>query len=86
MPTIEQTEVKMGLQGRIVIPAELRRALGVKAGSTLVVRVEGQSLILEKPETILTRLKSGFSKLSQNVSLSQELINERREDAKRGNN
>jgi AbrB family looped-hinge helix DNA binding protein len=82
---IEQTEVKMDLQGHIVIPAELRRAIGVEAGSVLVARVEGQSIILEKPQTVLNRLKKRYSTLPSDVSLSQELIDERREESKHQN-
>ena len=39
-------EVRLGSRGRILIPAEVRRAMGLKEGSVLILRVEGESIIL----------------------------------------
>jgi hypothetical protein len=45
--------------------------------------MEDGRLILEKAETIKRRLKSCFAQLPPGASLAEELIAERREEAKR---
>ncbi len=81
--SITQTEVQLGPQGRLVIPARLRRSLGFESGDSLIARIEEGRLILEKAETIKRRLKSRFAHLPPTTSLAEELIAERREEAKR---
>lgn len=76
-------EVHLGSQGRLVIPAPLRRSLGFEEGDTLIARKDEGKLVLEKQETIKQRLKARFSHLPKNRSLADELIAERREEAKR---
>jgi len=79
----EQREVRVGPQGRMVIPAPLRRALGLKQGQVLVARVENGRLTLEKPEYIMERIKARFAKVPQDISLADELISERRKEARK---
>lgn len=78
-----QTEVHLDSQGRLVIPAPLRRSLGFESGDNLIARMEDGRLILEKAGTIKQRLKSRFAQLPPTTSLAEELIVERREEAKR---
>lgn len=78
----QSVEVNLGRQGRLVIPAALRRSLGFE-GDTLVARDEAGRLVLEKPETIKQRLKARFALVPQDRSLADELIAERREEGKR---
>ena len=78
-----QMEVHLGRQGRLVIPAALRRLLGFEEGDVLVARSEAGRLILEKQETIKRRLKARFSQLPKGTSLADELIAERREETTR---
>lgn len=75
-------EVKLGRQGRLVIPASLRRSLGLMEGDTLFAREEAGRLVLEKQETVKQRLKARFAKVPKERSLADELIAERREAAK----
>ncbi len=49
-------EVCLGRQGRLVIPAPLRRSLGLEEGDRLEARQEAGRLVLEKPERIKQRL------------------------------
>jgi AbrB family looped-hinge helix DNA binding protein len=77
------SEVRLDVQGRLVIPAALRKSLGFEPGDALVVRLEDGRLVLEKPETIQRRLKARFANLQPGVSLADELMAERREEAKR---
>lgn len=78
-----RAETQMGAQGRLVIPAELRRALNLKPGDRLIARQEGDSLVLERREAIEQRLFARFAQIPKEVSLVDELIAERREAAQR---
>ncbi len=48
--------VRFGAQGRLVVPAPLREALGFKPGDPLVVRVQDGRLVVESRESCLSRL------------------------------
>lgn len=76
-------EIHLGAQGRLVIPARLRRQLGLRQGDTLIARSEQGRLIVEKVEATRRRLKARFSSLSKDRSLAQELVAERRLEAQR---
>jgi AbrB family looped-hinge helix DNA binding protein len=76
-------EVQIGAQGRLVIPAALRKALHLEPGDRLIARKVGDSLVLEKREVIIKRLQDRFSHIPRDVSLADELIGERRKDAAR---
>ncbi len=76
-------EVRLGEQGRLVIPAALRKSLGFEPGDTLIARLEDERLILEKQETVQRRLKARFFHVRKDTSLANELIAQRREEAKR---
>lgn len=79
----KHTEVQLGPQGRLVIPAPLRRRLGFEPGDTLVARLEDDRLVLEKQESIKRRLKARFAGVPAGKSLAKELLAERREEATR---
>ena len=75
-------DVRLGAQGRLVVPAPIRKALGFQPGETLVARVEDEHLVIEKPEAVERRLHEYFRKF-EGRSLAEELIAERREEARR---
>ena len=75
--------VHVGPQGRIVIPAHIRDALDIRPGQDLIARADDGRLVLEKREQILTRLQDTFTQVSRGVSLVDELIAERRAEARR---
>jgi len=79
----KSVEVHLGRQGRLVIPAALRRLLGFEEGDKLVAREEAGRLVLEKPEAIKQQLKARFAQVPTNRSLVNELIAERRQAAKK---
>jgi AbrB family looped-hinge helix DNA binding protein len=81
--TDSQTKVRLGPQGRLVIPAKLRQMLCVEPGDNLLARVDDGQLILEKAETVKRRLKARFAGIPKGKSLAAELLMERREEAKR---
>ena len=78
-----QTRTRMSEKGRIVIPAEIRKALGMNAGSTLDMRVEDGELRISTIRSRIRRVQERARKLiPPGVSLSEELSAERREAAK----
>ena len=81
---ILQQEIHLSAQGRVVIPAALRRALGFHAGVALVARSEDGRLVIEKADIIKQRLKARFTAVSDR-SLAAELVKDRREEAKKEN-
>ena len=74
-------EITVGPQGRFVIPAKIRKEMGIVAGGTLIARLNAGQLVLEKPETVLARLKTTFSNVSSDISLVDELIADRQDEA-----
>jgi AbrB family looped-hinge helix DNA binding protein len=77
--------VTVGRQGRIVVPARLRRRLGIEPGDVLIARAEDERLVLEPRRAALARLQRLFDHIPADVSLVDELIAERREEAAREN-
>ena len=78
-----QTKVRIGHQGRLVIPAKLRKLLELEPGDTLLASYHEGQLVLEKTETIKRRLKERFARVPDGKSLAAELLAERREEAQR---
>lgn len=72
-------DVEVGPKGRIVIPAPVRRELGIEVGSQLVALAEGGVVVLATRDALKRRLRSMFAGVEG--SLSEELIAERRADA-----
>jgi AbrB family looped-hinge helix DNA binding protein len=73
--------VKIGPQGRIVVPVQLRRELGVEPGDHLVAFVENGKLIVQTRAETERELLAMFQGVEG--SMSEELIRERREEARR---
>ena len=71
----------LGQQGRLVIPAEIRGALGLAPGDQLHLRLVGHSLVLERPKDAARELRGLASKVPTTRSLVDELLSERRNAA-----
>ena len=80
---IKRNEIQIGPQGRLVVPAALRRELGLQPGERLLVRVKDGALILETRQAVERRLRARFRNVDPNISLADELIKERRAEAVR---
>jgi AbrB family looped-hinge helix DNA binding protein len=65
----------------VVIPAEIRRELGIEEGTQLVALVEGQAVVLVQRSAIKARLRSMFADVGP--SLREELLADRRAEAAR---
>jgi AbrB family looped-hinge helix DNA binding protein len=79
-----ETRMHVNENGRVVIPASYRKALGIKAGDEVILRMEDDELRIT---TMKRRIERAQRRIRQyvkpGVSLADELIAERREAAKR---
>lgn len=75
-------EVTVGPQGRLVVPAPIRKRLGIEAGDVLVARADDDRLVLERRDAILARVRTRLAAVPADVGMVDELIAERREAAK----
>jgi AbrB family looped-hinge helix DNA binding protein len=74
----------LGRQGRLVLPAAMRVQLGLQPGDRLHLRVEGHTIRLAKPEDAASELRGLARSASGGRSLVDELLDERRRAAERG--
>ena len=77
--------VRIAQGGRVVIPAEFRKALGVGIGDEMVIELQGDELRLRSRQDAIKRVQAMVRKYipDENRSLADELIAERREEAAR---
>jgi AbrB family looped-hinge helix DNA binding protein len=68
----------LGQQGRLVIPAEVRAALGLAPGDRLHLHVAGQRLVLQRQQDAAAELRGLAAEIPQTRSLVDELLAERR--------
>jgi len=81
---VDVEKTQMSENGRIVIPATYRRALGLKGGDVLTVRMDEDGLHLQTKRQALLKAQAIVRKhVSADRSLSAELIEERRAEAMR---
>lgn len=78
---MHRTPVKIGEGGRIVIPSEFRKALGIEIGDELILHIENGKIILMTRIQAIEYVQEQMSKYSTGGRiLSEELIKERREE------
>jgi AbrB family looped-hinge helix DNA binding protein len=76
---------KIGQSGRIVIPGEYRRRLGLRSGDEIIMHLDDEGLHLYTPAQAVARAQALVRRyVPEGRSLSDELISERREEAVRG--
>ncbi len=81
---MRETKAKLGQSGRIVIPTEYRRRMGLEAGDEIVMRLDEEGLHLYTPAQAVARAQALVRRyVPEGRSLSEELISERREEAAR---
>lgn len=75
---------KLGAGGRVVIPGEFRAALGLQPGDELIVVLEPDGLRILSGASAVRRAQALIAAfVPPEVSLSEELIAERREEERR---
>lgn len=70
--------IVLGQQGRLVIPADVRTALGLAPGDQLHLHLTGQRLVLERQQDAVAELRGLGSDVSKSRSFVDELLDERR--------
>ena len=77
--------VRISPGGRVVIPAEFRKALGVGIGDDMLIQLKGEELRLRSRQAAIKRVQAMVRKYlpDESRSLADELIAERREEAAR---
>jgi len=78
-----EARLRINENGRVVIPAAFRKALGIKAGDEVILRIEDDELRITTMKRRIERAQRLVRKyVRPGVSLVDELIAERREAAK----
>jgi AbrB family looped-hinge helix DNA binding protein len=72
---------KMTREGRVLIPAAVRKALNLRTGESMVWVYENNSLVLKSRRALEQELWGSFAEVKG--SLASELIAERRQEAAR---
>ncbi len=81
---MEETRARVNENGRVVIPASVRQALGINPGDEVVLRVEDDELRITTMKHRIERAKRLVRRhVKPGTSLVDDLIVERRRTAKR---
>ncbi|MBI4339835.1 MAG: AbrB/MazE/SpoVT family DNA-binding domain-containing protein [Chloroflexi bacterium] len=76
------TTTRLGEGGRVVIPAEYRNKLGLKPGDYVLIVLEGDELRLFTLRQSIRRIQELVRQhVPEGVSLTDELLEERRQEA-----
>lgn len=79
----QQTRLRVSENGRVVIPASFRKALGIEVGDEIVLELKQDELRITTQQKRIQRARERARKyIPKGVSLSKELLAERREAAK----
>jgi AbrB family looped-hinge helix DNA binding protein len=79
-----RTSVRVAEGGRIVIPAEVRERLGLEVGTELVMTVENDRATIMNAKAARRRARERVRRfIAPAVSLSEELLAERKKESER---
>ncbi len=79
----QETRMRVNENGRIVIPAAFRKALGIEIGDEVVLRLQDDELSITTQQCRIQRAQQRARKyLKPGTSLVDELLAERREAAR----
>jgi AbrB family looped-hinge helix DNA binding protein len=80
---MKQEYVRLSDGGRIIIPAEFRKVLGLEIGDEVILILDaGQIHLMARTEAVRRAQAMAVQYLASSPSLSAELIKERRSEAK----
>ncbi len=80
MSKLPKNNVRVGPEGRVVIPAELRQQLGIKPRDVLVFLEEEGHLVLMTRQQLKESLWALFKDVPEDVSMTDRLIERRKEE------
>lgn len=86
LSSVSFTRLKLDSAGRVVIPAEMRAAMMVKPGDSVTAQVVEGELRIVSRAWVMRRIRQEaekFKAANPGVSLVDELIADRREEARR---
>jgi AbrB family looped-hinge helix DNA binding protein len=84
MSVTEHANAKINANGRIVIPAAIREEMGLRPGDSVVLTLEDGVLHVESYRSVIRKVQDEMQKYAKpGVLASEELIAERREEARR---
>jgi len=82
--TVPRVRSRLNANGRVVIPVEMRHAMGLKPGESIVMSVKDGVLQIESMQARVRRVQQSLRKhIDPSRCLSDELIAERREEARK---
>ena len=80
----EQTRMRVGQNGRMVIPAAFRKAMGIQVGDEILLRIEDDELRITTQQRRIRRAQGRARRyLKPGASLVEELLSELHEAARR---
>jgi AbrB family looped-hinge helix DNA binding protein len=69
---------KVGTKGQVVIPSELRVALKLEAGDTVIAQLEGTRIMLERRRTVVQALAGKYARVLPKPAVVESApVNER---------
>ena len=81
---MNEFKTKIGQGGRVVIPTEYRRKLGLEAGDEIIMHLDEEGLRLYTPAQAVARAQALVRRyVPEGRDLAGELISERRAEAER---
>jgi antitoxin PrlF len=77
-------KARLAAGGRLVIPADYRKALGLRVGDEVILRLEGHEVRISTPDQAIQRAQELVERyVADGRSLVAELIAERRAESAR---
>jgi len=78
---MQEYKTKINENGRLVIPASFRKALSIKAGDELILRIESDELHISNTKSALKRARKLVKQyIGDKTNLTDSLINDRRKE------
>lgn len=83
IPHLSHTDfqIRLGDRGRLVLPAELRRAMGIEPGDEVVARFDGEAVRLISRHQLARNARGSMARLAPDRDLLSELLAERHDEA-----
>lgn len=69
--------------GRIILPVEIRRAMKLEKGDSVILEFEQDELRVRSLQSVIKRIQAKYRDGRDGKLMSEELIEERRREAKR---